>query len=50
VLEVEALENGLEGLVVHGQTRRERVRHIRDTGLFLEVEQAGVVFLIGFLA
>jgi hypothetical protein len=50
MLEVEALENGLKGIVVHGQTRRERVRRIRDAGFFLEVEQAGVVFLIGLTA
>ena len=50
MFEVEALENGLEGFIVHNQTRRERVRRIGDAGFFFEVEQAGVVFLIGFTA
>ena len=50
MLEVKALENGLEGIIVHCQMRRERVRRIRDTGFFLEVEQAGVVFLVGLTA
>ena len=50
MLEVEALENGLEGIVIHGQMRSKCVRRLRDAGFFLEVEQAGVVFLIGLTA
>ena len=50
MLEVEALKNGLEGIVVHAQARRERVGRIRNAGFLLEVEQTGVVFLIGLTA
>ena len=50
VLEVQALQNGLENLVIDRQLRRDPVGGFVNAFFLLEVEQAGVVLLVGLAA